>query len=114
MPASCRVSNCNTSVPKELEAERLCIFHFAQSLEDACADIRRESAPGKLSAERRAEIERYISQQGEKLARMATGGLRIPDELKQRLLNTFLTLINLRENLDRAAVPRPVDRKAGS
>jgi len=31
-------------------------------------------------------------------------------EVKARILNTFLTLINLRENLDRAGLRQPIDR----
>jgi hypothetical protein len=38
------------------------------------------------------------------LARVSTSGLHLPDELKARVLNTFLTLMNLRESLDRAAL----------
>jgi hypothetical protein len=34
---------------------------------------------------------------------VATGNQRLPDELKARILNTFLTLMNLRENMERAA-----------
>jgi len=30
--------------------------------------------------------------------------LHLADEMKARILNTFLTLMNLRENLDRAAL----------
>lgn len=47
---------------------------------------------------------RYISDQGEVLARVATSGLHLVDEMKARILSTFLTLMNLRENLDRASL----------
>jgi hypothetical protein len=50
------------------------------------------------------EIIHFIAERGEVLARTATSGLPLPDELKARVLNTFLTLMNLRENLDRAAL----------
>ncbi len=52
---------------------------------------------------RQAEIVRYLGEAGQALARLATGNQRLPDELKARILNTFLTLMNLRENMDRAA-----------
>ena len=39
--------------------------------------------------------------------------MHLPDELKARILNTFLTLMNLRENLDRAALRQPIGRTEG-
>ena len=50
---------------------------------------------------------------GEMLARSATSGLHLADEMKARILNTFLTLMNLRENLDRAALRQPIGRTGG-
>jgi hypothetical protein len=41
---------------------------------------------------------------GEMLVRVATGGTVKSDELKTRIVNTVLTLINCRENMDRAAL----------
>jgi len=38
-----------------------------------------------------------------KLACLGTGTVRLSDEMKRRVLTTFLTLMILRENLDRAA-----------
>jgi hypothetical protein len=38
-----------------------------------------------------------------KLTEVATGRLRLSDELKKRVLTTFLTLMNLQESLDRSA-----------
>jgi hypothetical protein len=32
--------------------------------------------------------------------------------MKARILNTFLTLMNLRENLDRAALRQPIGRSS--
>ena len=49
-----------------------------------------------------AEIAVFIGKHGELLARAATSGVRMPDELKGRILSAFLTLMNLRENMDRA------------
>ncbi|MGH9789895.1 MAG: hypothetical protein ACRD5W_01680, partial [Candidatus Acidiferrales bacterium] len=65
--------------------------------------MRRETVTGAAAQDRRAEIGGFIAKHGELLARAATSGLRMPDELKARVLNAFLTLMNLRENMDRAA-----------
>lgn len=40
-----------------------------------------------------------------KLALIGTGSVRLSDEIKKRVLTTFLTLMILRENLDRSANP---------
>ncbi len=43
------------------------------------------------------------------LVRAATGGHRLSGPLKSRVLNLFLILVNLRENLDRGGKPgKPV------
>ncbi len=94
---------CNAPVPAELESERLCVLHFILSVEQACAEMRRETAAGRASAERQTEILNHVVGCGATLARVATGSLRLTDELKKRILSTFLTLMNLRENLDRSA-----------
>jgi len=44
----------------------------------------------------------------------STSGLHLADEMKARILNTFLTLMNLRENLDRAALRHHIGRTGGS
>ena len=103
MPTACTITGCKFLVPAELEAERVCLAHFLVRVDQACAEMRRETVMGKTSAERRAEIIAFIASHGDQLARVSTSGLRISDELKGHVLNTFLTLINLRENLDRAA-----------
>lgn len=90
-------------MPPELEPQQLCVLHFALRIEEACAEMRRETAAGKASEERRAEIARYVAEHGEKLFRAVTSGPVVPDEIKRRILNTFLSLINLRDNLERAA-----------
>ena len=72
--------------------------------------MRLETARGDASAERGAEIAHYVVATAVTLARVASAGEDLSDELKKRVLATFLTLINLRENLDRAArrcVPAP-------
>ena len=103
MPVACRTFGCKADVPPELEADGLCVLHFTVTIEQGCAEMRRETVTQSTSSERREEIERHICEQGEKLARVSTSGLRLPDEMKARILSTFLTLMNLRESLDRAA-----------
>ena len=98
------------SVPAALEGEKLCILHFTMEIERRCAEMRRETAIGHTTRDRQVEIITYIGGRGELLARTATSGLHLPDELKARILNTFLTLMNLRENLDRAALRHPIGR----
>ena len=92
-------------VPTELEIEGICLSHFLLSLEQACTEIRRETPAGGSSATRRAEIETYVATSAVKLACIGTGSMRLSDEIKKRVLTTFLMLMILRENLDRAANP---------
>ena len=99
-------------VPATLDAERLCVLHFTLTVEKACSEMRRETVLGNASHARQVEIIRYIADHGEVLARVATSGLHLPDEMKARILSTFLTLMNLRENLDRAALRQPPGRVA--
>jgi hypothetical protein len=113
MPNSCNAPGCKTNVPAALEAEKLCILHFTLEIEQRCAEMRRETAMGRAARERQVEIISYVGGRGELLARTATSGLHLPDELKARILNTFLTLMNLRENLDRAALRHPIGRTEG-
>jgi len=96
-----------------LEAEGLCLLHFTLHLETACAQMRRETVLSRAPHARQEEIIGYISGRGELLAHVATSGLHLTDEMKARVLNTFLTLMNLRENLDRAALRQPSGRTAG-
>ncbi|MBZ5700679.1 MAG: hypothetical protein LAN84_02400 [Acidobacteriia bacterium] len=98
------------SAPAALEQDRLCVLHFTLLLEQGCGEMRRETALGNAAQERQREIIRFISENGEKLARVSTSGLHLTDDLKARILSTFLTLMNLRENLDRAAMRSPFGR----
>jgi hypothetical protein len=63
--------------------------------------MRHETAAAGLIATRRAQIENYVATSAVKLACVGTGSLRVSDEMKRRVLTTFLTLMILRENLDR-------------
>jgi hypothetical protein len=49
-----------------------------------------------------------------KLALIGTGSSRLSDEIKKRVLTTFLTLMILRENLDRPADPYLPRRRIAS
>jgi len=110
MPGPCSTPGCKAQVPVALDSARFCVLHFTLSVEQACAEMRRETVLGNASHARQVEIIRYITEHGEMLARVATSGLHLPDEMKARILSTFLTLINLRENLDRAALRLPPGR----
>jgi hypothetical protein len=110
MSEPCHISGCKHDVPAALVEQKLCILHFTLSLEASCAEMRRETALGNAAHERTREIMRFITEHGEKLARVATSGLHLTDDLKARVLSTFLTLMNLRENLDRASMRTPSGR----
>ena len=112
MIKTCRMTGCKMPVPSQIESEEHCLLHFTLKLEQKCAELRRETVSGHSSAERSAEIIRFISDQGELLARVSTSGMHMADELKARVLSTFLTLMNLRESLDRAAMRMPPGRIA--
>jgi hypothetical protein len=94
---------CQVPVPQELQVERLCVVHFILGIEHDCSELRRENAMGKTSAERQSEIADYVKTTAMRLTQVATGRLRLSDELKKRILTTFLTLMNLQESLDRSA-----------
>lgn len=111
MANPCSAIGCKSNVPSALESERLCILHFTLKVEENCGGMRRETALGKAPRERQVEIIQYIGEQGGNLARVATSGMQMTDEMKARILNTFLTLMNLRENLDRAALRQPPTRR---
>jgi hypothetical protein len=107
---ACKENGCKGLVPHSLEPVHLCVLHFTLKIEKECAEMRRETVYGKTPHARQAEIIGYIADQGEMLARASTSGLHLADEMKARILNTFLTLMNLRENLDRAALRQPIGR----
>jgi hypothetical protein len=113
MPSACSQPGCKSMVPGELESTKLCVMHFTLGVEQACAEMRRETVLGRTPHERQVEIIHYVADRGELLARTATSGMHLTDELKARILNTFLTLMNLRENLDRAALRQPIGRSGG-
>jgi len=101
----CCTPGCGTLVPAELEIEGFCVPHFLSFAEKVCTDIRRETAATDSNATRRAEFQNYVAASAVKLALIGTGSVRLSDEIKKRVLTTFLTLMILRENLDRAPSP---------
>lgn len=113
MAKPCSAPGCKGGVPAALDSQGVCVHHYVLGVERACAEMRRETVLGRAPQERQVEIIHYVGAQGELLARVATSGLHLADEMKARLLNTFLTLINLRENLDRAILRQPVGRTGG-
>lgn len=94
---------CHTPVPTELEAEKLCALHFTLSVERICGAMRRETVIGGTSAARRSEIGTYVRETAEKLSHVAVVSPPLSDEMKKRVLATFLTLMNLQESLDRSS-----------
>ena len=102
MATPCKVTGCKNDSPAALAEQAVCVLHFTLSIEGSCGEMRRETALGNAPHERQKEIMRFITESGERLARVATSGLHLTDDLKARILSTFLTLMNLRENLDRA------------
>ena len=72
--------------------------------------MRLETATARTSVAHRGEIANYVAASAVNLAHIASASVGLSDELKRRVRATFLTLINLRESLDRAAgrwVPSP-------
>jgi len=95
------IARCKLPVPTELDSVGLCVYHFTWSVEEACAEMHRHVALRRATAERRAEMATYVSECAMLLARV-TSNLCLSDDLKRRILCTFLSLMNLRENLERA------------
>ena len=102
MANNCEVRNCKLEVPSALRDYCLCVLHFTLSVENSCSEMRRETALGNTPYDRLHDIMRFVTDHGDLLARVATSGMPLTDDLKARILSTFLTLMNLRENLDRA------------
>lgn len=99
------------TVPGGLAEDRLCVLHYTLFIEQECAEMRRESALGKNSHERQNEFMSKIADRGDALVHVATSGFPMSDEIKARVLSTLLTLMNTRENLDRAAMRQSALRR---
>lgn len=104
MTTQCKAPGCKGSVPPALEEQGSCILHYTLALEGTCGEMRRETALGNAPHERQREIMKFLTESGERLARVATSGIPLTDDMKARILSTFLTLMNLRENLDRSSM----------
>jgi len=100
--AACQAQGCKFEVPAALGESALCVHHYLVWLDGNCAAMRRETAPSGATTARHDEIADFIRVHGEHLSHVATGGSRLSDDMKARVLNAFLSLINLRENLERA------------
>ena len=111
MADTCSARGCRLLVPPDLAADCLCILHYTLFIEQECAEMRRETALGTTPHARQAEFMRKIAARGEALVRAATSGSTMTDEVKARVLSTLLTLMNCRENLDRAAARQATLRR---
>jgi hypothetical protein len=99
------------SVPAGMATEQLCVLHFTLFIEQECSDIRRAMALGTAAHEEQVEFIRKIAGRGEAMVHVATSGFPMSDELKARILSTLLTLMNCRENIDRAAMRHAAGRR---
>ena len=73
--------------------------------------MRRETALNKTVHERQVELMERIAERGGTLVHVAMSGFPMSDELKARILSTLLTLMNCRENMDRAAMRQSALRR---
>lgn len=111
MPETCNAKGCRIPVPNGLLGEHMCVLHFTLFIEQECAEMRRETALGIATHERQVEFMDKIAARGELLVNVGTSGYSMSDELKARILSTILTLMNTRENMDRAAMRQAALRK---
>jgi len=111
VPETCSAKGCKITVPTGLASVHMCILHFTLFIEQECAEMRRETALGTANHERQMEFMEQIASRGELLVNTATSGFPMSDELKARVLSTLLTLMNTRENMDRAAMRQSALRR---
>ena len=111
MPEPCAAKGCKATVPAGLVPVHMCILHFTLNIEQECAEMRRETALGPVVHERQVELMEKIASRGEMLVNVAMSGFPMTDELKARILSTLLTLMNTRENMDRAAMRQSALRR---
>src|SRR5256885_2627430 len=104
MGTRCQTPGCKNDAPPALAEQQVCVLHFTLSLEAGCAAMRRETALGNTPHERQKEIMTFITENGGTLARVATRGVPLTDDLKGRLLSNVLTLMHMRENIDLASI----------
>jgi hypothetical protein len=106
----CCVCRHEAPVPAELKSVGRCVAHFISSVEQTCAEMHREIVLSGVDVERQAAVVSYIRESAQLLAGVSSN-LRLSDDLKPRILNSFLCLMNLREKLDRVCSVRPVERR---
>ena len=106
----CCDCRCETPVPVELKSVGRCVAHFTASVEQACAQMHREMVLRGADVERQAAVASYIGECAQLLARVSSN-LRLSDDLKPRILSSFLCLMNLRERLDRVGTAQAVERR---
>ena len=104
MPETCTAKGCRMPAPSGTATEHLCVLHFTLFIEQECSEIRRAMAIGGVPHERQVEFMQKIADRGACMVSVATSGFPMSDELKARILSTLLTLMNCRENIDRAAM----------
>jgi hypothetical protein len=101
------ISRCKIVVPSELDATGLCVLHFTLKIEQQCAELHRQIALRGATPERQAAVAMYIDECAGRLARVASN-LCLSDDLKRRMLSTFLSLMNLRDKIAHpASYPEP-------
>src|SRR5258708_34626642 len=96
---------CDLPVPVELDPAGLCVYHFTSNVEKTCSEIHRQIVLRGATPERQAEVGMYIGECSQLLARVSSN-LCLSDELKRRILCALLSLMNLRDNLERATSSR--------
>jgi hypothetical protein len=111
VPDICSLKGCKASVPPGLVPEGMCILHFTLFIEQECAEMRRQSAHGGKPPDWVTDCFQKIADRGETLVNMATSGYTMTDEIKARILSTLLTLMNCRENMDRAIMRQSAVRR---
>jgi hypothetical protein len=111
VPDPCSAKGCKTTVPAGLASVRMCVLHFTLFIEQECAEMRRETALGQAGHDRQVDFMETIASRGETLVHVAMSGFPMSDELKARILSTLLTLMNCRENMDRAAMRQSALRR---
>lgn len=72
--------------------------------------MHREIVLRGVDGERKAAVASYIRENAQLLARVSSN-LRLSEDLKRRILSSFLCLMNLREKLDRVSSIRLVERR---
>jgi hypothetical protein len=87
-------------VPADLETAGLCLEHYTLTVERICMVMHRQIASQKVNAEYCEQLASYVVESALLLSRVASN-LYLSNELKTRVLTTFISLMNLLEDLDR-------------